>query len=174
MPDQPDDFFAELEAEIKEATAKAHLKADAANLRKKANNMRISPAERQRASDEFKSIQAIIEVTEWKSVAYGTLFTEQECDGCGSKHYTFLQFMKQEQKIREPGAKRWVRISRPNGDLPTLTIIQPLKTHICASCAGEHGFDVETPEIRLLPIEGQITVSGTYQQEDINESQEEN
>lgn len=164
-----DDFFAELEAEIAEATAKSRLKADATKLKKQAHNMRLSPAERQAAAAEFRSIQAIVEADEWKPIISAALFTEQKCDGCGSVHHTFLQFMQEEQKIRGLSARRWVRVALPDPYLPRQTIIQPLTTHVCSDCCTDHSFNVLAPEIRLMPREGNLTVSSTYIQGDIND-----
>lgn len=130
-----DPFFAELEAEIADATAKSKLKADAAALRKKALNQRLDAHTRARYADDLRALQAILDANEWKPIAYGALFTEQHCDGCDTIHHTFLQYMQQEERVQNPSTKRWVRISKPNGQLPRMTIVQPIITHVCASCA---------------------------------------
>jgi hypothetical protein len=164
-----DDFFAELEKEIKEVTAKSKLKADAAALKKQANNTRLAAWQRKQAAADFASLQAIIDATAWRPTAIGALFTEQHCDGCDTVHHTFLQYMLQEEKISNPSTRRWIRLLVPaDGSLPRQTIVQPIKTHMCASCAPEHGFDVDAPTFRLLPSLGNLTVSSTYVQGDIN------
>lgn len=163
-----DTFFADLEAEISAVTAKTKLKADAAKLKKTAHNMRLSPAERQAAATEFREIQAIVEADDWAPIRFCALFTEQSCDGCGSVHYTFLQYMQEEESTRSKSARRWIRTSMPVANLPRETIIQPLTTHICSDCCADHGFNVKAPEIRLMPREGNLTVSANYTQGDIN------
>lgn len=174
MPEQEEDaFFAELNAEIATATAKSRLRGDAAKLKREALNMRLSARTRQRAADELRSIQAIIEAETWQIIRSGALFAEQSCDGCGSVHYNFLQYMQQEQKIRDPRSVRWVRVLIPAEGLERETILQPLTTHICSDCCIEHGFDIERPNVRLLPREGSLTVSSTYIQGDINGQGEE-
>ena len=165
----PDNFFAELEAEIASATAKSRLKSDAAALKKTAHNMRISPQQRAAAAEEYKSIQAIVEADMWEAVRSGAMFAEQACDGCGSVHYNFLQYMQEERRVRDHHTRRWVRVGLPNPGLPKETIIQPLKCHVCADCCDDHGFNVKTPSIRLLPRGGALTVSATYIEGDIND-----
>lgn len=164
-----DDFFAELEAEIASATAKSKLKADASSLRKRANNMRLSSASRAEAAKEYRAVQAIVEADQWEVVRAAALFAEQLCDGCGSIHYNFLQYMQEEVKLKDHcHGRRWVRVVLPPLGLPQETIIQPLLTHICSDCAEDHGFNVHAPSIRLLPSEASLTVSSTYTQGDIN------
>jgi hypothetical protein len=167
---ETDDFFAELEAEIADVTAKAKLKGDAAKLKKQANNMRLSGAERARAAEDYHSLQAILEATTWKPIAIGALFTEQHCDGCDTIHRSFLQFMQQEEKVSNPSTRRWVRLPMPiEADLPRETIVQPIVTHMCAACCAEHGFNVDAPSFRLMPSLGTLSISSTYIQGDINE-----
>lgn len=168
MP-ETDPFFDELNREIAEATAKSRLKADAAKLKKQSNNMRISPAERQAAAAEFRTIQSIVEANEWEAVKCAAMFTQQHCDGCDSIHYTFLQYMQEEEKVRDRHSRRWMRIELPATRLPKETIIQPLVTHICSNCAPDHGFNIDAPEIRLMPSIGSLTVSHNYIQGDIND-----
>jgi hypothetical protein len=163
-----DDFFDQLNAEIAQITAKSKLKADATKLKKAANNMRLPASERQAALAEFRSIQSIVEADLWRAVKIAALFTEQKCDGCGSIHYNFLQYMLEEQMIKHPTTIRWTRVPIPPKGLARCSIIQPLATHVCADCGEDHGFNPQTPEVRLLPAEGGLTVSATYQQGDIN------
>lgn len=169
-----DDFFQLLDAEIAEAVAKSKLKSDAQKLKKRANNMQLSPAERAEAAAEWRSVQAIVEANDWEPVYSAAFFTEQNCDGCGSTHRTFLQYMQKEESVRKRNTFRWVRVPLPMAGLPKETIIQPLITHICADCAPDHGFDPEMPETRLMPLAGGLTVSSTYVQGDINGPQSEN
>ena len=165
---EPFDLFAELDAEIAKVSAKSKLKSDAESLRKKANNMRLDTEVRRRAAVEYREIQAIVEADLWEVVKTAALFAEQSCDGCGSKHFNFLQYMQQERKVRKHSDIRWVRIACPLGLRAKETIIQPLTTHICADCCEDHGFDAQRPTIRLMPHEGALTVSRSYIQEDIN------
>lgn len=165
-----DDFFDSLNAEIDKAIAKQALKKDAAKLKKDANNFQLSPRQRQAAAAEWRAIQAIVEANEWRPIQVAAFFTEQACDGCGSVHFNFLQYMQEEQKVKSASReKRWVRVLVPEGDLERTTIIQPLKTHICADCCDDHGFSARAPAIRLMPMEGGLTVSSTYNQGDIND-----
>jgi hypothetical protein len=163
-----DDFFAQLNAEIAEATAKTRLRADAEKLRKQALNMKLSTHERQRAAEDYKSIQAIVEASLWEPIKCGALFAEQTCDGCGSVHFNFLQFMQEERRVNQHKTRRWTRVPVPPIGLERETIIQPLSTHMCSDCCEDHEFNVLAPNIRLMPREGALTVSATYIQGDIN------
>lgn len=168
-----DDFLALLEAEIADASAKSKLKSDAKELKKKAHNMRLSTKARAEAAKEYREIQAIVEADQWIPIRSGALFAEQVCDGCGSIHFNFLQYMEQQRNFKNASTVRWVRVSLPNLELEKETIIQPLTTHICSDCCEDHGFDARKPTIRLMPVEGSLTVSHTYVQGDINGSSEE-
>lgn len=161
-----DDFFAELEAEIATATAKNKLKSDAVELRKKANNMRLPSATRAAASAEFKSISAILEAEAWTAVSTVALFTEQTCDGCGSVHRVFLQYMQLEQMKKKPSTQRWTRVAKPHPTLPRESLIQPHHTHICEDCCEDHGFAIIGAA--RLPANQAIAPSLNYLQEDIN------
>lgn len=164
-----DDFFAELEAEIATHTAKAKLKSDAEAARKKAHNTRLSPAARAEAASTYKELSAIVEAEQWGAVSTVALFTEQTCDGCGSVHRVFLQYMEVQAMIRKPSTQRWVRISKPVPEevLPRETLIQPHRTHICSHCCEDHGFALEAAS--HLPVsQSALSVSQTYLQEDIN------
>lgn len=163
-----DDFFAELEAEIASANAKRALKSDAAKLKRQATNERLSAITRKRAAEEYRAVQEIAEANQWEVTQCGALFAEQSCDGCGSIHYNFLQYMQQEAMVRKPSSTRWTRIPLPVAGMELQTIIQPLTTHICSDCCQDHGLNVLAPNIRLMPIGGALTVSATYQQNDIN------
>jgi hypothetical protein len=165
---EEDPFFAELNAEIAKATAKSRLKSDAAKLKRDSLNMRLDIHTRRRAAEEFKSLQAIVEANAWEAVRCAAMFAQQQCDGCGSIHTNFLQFMQEEEKITNRSTCRWTRVPVPAANLPRETIIQPLNTHICADCCKDHGFSVAAPEIKLLPLEGALTVSPSYLQGDIN------
>lgn len=171
MPEQPEDtFFAELNAEIAEATAKSNLKADAAKLKRQSLNMRLDARTRQRYAEDYKAVQAIVEANQWQQIMSSAMFTEQCCDGCGSVHYNFLQYMVKEEKLTNRSHIRWTRVPLPPKGLPRQTVIQPLKTHICVDCATDHEFNPNAPDIRLMPIEGAVTVSATYLSGDINET----
>lgn len=169
------DLFAELENEIAAATAKKALKSDAAKLKKQALNPRVSKRVRENAAAEFKAVQAIVEANQWEVIRCGALFAEQACDGCGSVHFNFLQYMQEEQPIsgNRSRARRWVRVSLPIPGVPIETIIQPLTTHICSDCCEDHGFNIHAPTIKLLPRDSGLTVSAGYTQGDINGAPEE-
>lgn len=167
--DSMDDFFAELNAEIAKHTAADQLKKSRDAAKKRANTVGLSSATRAKASAEFQELSKLLEASEWGAVKTIALFTEQSCDGCGSIHRTFLQYMEQQQMIRKPTSQRWVRISKPLDQtiLPRETLIQPMTTHMCADCCEDHGFMIDTADY-LKPREGVLTTSATYQQEDIN------
>lgn len=162
-----DDFFAELEADIAKHIAADKLKRDRDAARKKANTMTLPSAVRARASQEFRELNAMLSAQEWGSVKTVALFTEQTCDGCGSVHRIFLQYMELQQMIRKPTTQQWVRVSKPAADLPRETLLQPMATHICADCCEDHGFALLTAS-RLAPRPEAITPSPNYMQEDIN------
>lgn len=166
---ESDPFFAELEAEIASVTAKSRLKVDAIKLKRQSLNMTLDAHTRRRYADDFRAVQAIIDANMWEAVRYGALFTEQHCDGCDSVHHTFLQFMQEEEKVTNRSTRRWIRVAIPNGHLPRETIVQPLTTHICSNCCPDHGFNIDAPTIRLMPVEGALSVSSTYIQGDIND-----
>ena len=161
------DFFAELEADIAKYVEAAKLKKDRDAAKKRANTVTLPSAVRARASEEYKALNAILAAQEWGAVKTQALFTEQTCDGCGSTHRVFLQYMELQQMIKHPSTQRWVRVSRPKSDLPRETLLQPMVTHICADCCEEHGFGLLTGT-RLLARQDCLTTSSTYQQEDIN------
>lgn len=163
-----DDFFDFLNGVIDEAAKKQALKKDAAKLKKDANNFQLSPRARAKAAAEWRAIQAIVEANQWRVVQTAAFFTEQLCDGCGSVHHNFLQYMQEEVKVKNPSDRRWVRTALPEEGIERTTIVQPLKTHICSDCCDDHGFNANAPAIRLMPMEGGLTVSATYNQGDIN------
>jgi hypothetical protein len=164
-----DDFFASLNAEIETELAKTKAASNAEALKKKAHNMRLDPKTRAAAGEEYKAIQAALEAEQWITVSTTALFTEQSCDGCGSVHHIFLQFMECQQLKRKPTTQRWARVTRPSthSDLPRKTLIQPHRTHLCADCCQDHGFYLSSAEA-LLPTAQASVPSLTYVQEDLN------
>jgi len=164
-----DDFFASLNAEIETELAKTRAASNAEALKKKAHNMRLDPKTRAAAGEEYKAIQAGIEAEQWMTVSTTALFTEQTCDGCGSVHQIFLQFMECQQLKRKPTTQRWARVTKPTSwdELPRKTLIQPHRTHICSDCCQDHGFYLSAAEA-LLPATQVSVPSLTYTQEDIN------
>ncbi len=163
------DFFAELDAELATIMAKSKKAAQLKAARKKANNSRLPSATRQAAKSEFLALQSEVEASLWVPTASIALFTEQICDGCGSIHRTFLQFMELQTRVSKSSTQRWIRTSKPHPALPRETMIQPLTTHICADCCIDHGFDFH-PDSTRLEISTSLTVSPNYIQEDINAS----
>lgn len=162
-----DDFFAELEAEIAVATKASKLKADREAAKKRANNNHIPKAHRDRASADYRALDAELQTLEWVSTSTVAMFTEQTCDGCGSIHHVFLQYMETQQLIRKPTTQRWRRVTKPDPDLPRESLLQPMLTHICSNCCEDHGFALLTAK-RLKSRKETITPSFTYDQEDIN------
>lgn len=162
-----DDFFAELEADIAKHLSADKLKKDRDAARKKANTHTLPAHVRQAAGLEYKRIDQVLAAAEWQSVATVALFSEQACDGCGSTHRVFLQYMETQQLIRRPSTQRWNRVAKPTEGLPRETLIQPMTTHICAHCCEDHGFALLTAD-RLNRTDAVIAPSTTYTQEDIN------
>lgn len=162
-----DDFFAELEAEIAVSAAKTKVKADREAAKKAANNPHLNSAARQRASAEFRELSKLLEAEEWTIVSTVALFTEQQCDGCGSVHRVFLQYMERQSMVRKLSTQRYVRTPRPQPGTALETLIQPHRTHICADCCEDHGFAVSSANY-LHPADTVANLSTTYTQEDIN------
>jgi len=163
-----DPFFLELEAEIAKITAQDKLKAERDLAKKRANTTSLSSAARAEASGKFKALSAILEANEWGAISTVALFSEQTCDGCGSVHRIFLQFMELQQLIRKPTTQRWVRVSKPMPLLPKQTMIQPVITHLCADCCDDHGFNL-AHSLSLTSRVETVGPSMTYVQEDLNE-----
>lgn len=164
-----DDFFAELDAEIAKATRLDQIRRDRDNARKRANTKSLPSTTRAAASAEFKELSEILAAHEWRSTATIGLFHEQTCDGCGSVHRIFLQYMEEQVQIRRPETRRWVRISKPLNEhlLPRSTIVQPMTTHICSDCCEDHGFFLADAPM-LINGSGPLVPSLNYSQEDIN------
>ena len=161
-----DDFFASLNAEIATIVSTAATRTKAAEARKKANNPRLSTEARQRAAAEFSELSAIIEKDLWIPTTVIALFTEQSCDGCGSVHRVFLQYMELQTYRTKPSTQRYVRAARPTDTLPREVLIQPHRTHLCADCCEDHGFAIFEASY-LAPREA-VAPSFTYHQEDVN------
>lgn len=160
------DFFAALEADIAAAVSKTRLRADRDKAAKLAGNTKISSAIRARAKAELSELNAMLEAAEWGVQAIVALFTEQSCDGCGSVHRVFLQYMERQAMLRKPTTQRYVRVSRPSNS-PVEVLVKPHHTHICADCCHEHGFDLgEAAYLRGDSLVANLSPS--YQQEDIN------
>ena len=164
-----DDFFAELEADIAKYVEADKLKRERDAAKKRANTMTLSPSIRAKASEEFRELNNLLAAQEWASIKTIALFTEQVCDGCGSTHLLFLQYMELQHKVVGAPAQRWIRVSKPQPEaaLPRESLLQPMTTHVCASCCEEHGFLLLTAN-RLAPRQDAVTTSLTYHQEDIN------
>lgn len=165
-----DDFFADLEAEMNKAMSKSKRASDAEKARKAANNMRASTEDRRIAKNQWLEISKEIEAEQWMDSAIFAMFSEQTCDGCGSTHRTFLQYMLQQSMVRRPSTQRFVMIRKPVESLPRRMMVQALTTHICAHCCEEHGFYQEGRKMIHLP--SLMTVSGTYIQDEIETDEE--
>lgn len=161
------DFLAELDAELAEVAAKAKKASQLEKLRKQTNNMRLPSNLRAEAKASYLALQAEADQFSWLPTTSIALFSEQLCDGCGSVHRVFLQFMELQTHRTKPSTQRWVRVSKPLSDLPRESMIQPLSTHICADCCEDHGFGI-SPSTSRLETSTSITVSSNYIQEDIN------
>jgi hypothetical protein len=164
-----DDFFAELEAEIAKSVKSDQLKKDRDALRKRANTMTLSAETRARAAEEYRQINAVLAAQEYQAIKTVALFTEQTCDGCGSVHRIFLQYMELQQLVRRPSTQQWVRVTAPKPEavLPRETLLQPMTTHLCANCCEDHGFALLTAN-RLPSRKDTLVPSFTYEQADIN------
>jgi hypothetical protein len=163
---EPEDFLAELDAELSALASSSTRKAKAESLKKKLANTRLSSEVRREAREEFRILQAQIDAHQWVPISSIALFSEQTCDGCGSVHRTFLQFMEQQAYKPRPSTTRSLRVEKINLFLDREVIIQPLQTHVCADCCHEHGFAFARASF-LKPAEF-ITASQTYQQDDLN------
>ena len=106
MTFETDDFFAQLDAEIATFTKASKLKADREAAKRKANNMRAPASARAAAKAIFQALDAELAAQEWQAIKTIALFHEQTCDGCGSIHHTFLQFMEVSSLIRKPSTQR--------------------------------------------------------------------
>lgn len=161
------DFLASLDAELSEITAKAKKAGQLEALRKKANNPRLAHSARSAAKSEYLAVSFEVEALLWKPETSIALFSEQSCDGCGSVHRTFLQFMEQQVHVQKPNTRKWVRVSKPQALLPRESMIQPLATHICADCCEDHGFGI-SPTSARLETSTSVTAAAAYLQEDLN------
>lgn len=162
-----DDIFDLLNADIAKALEKTNLRKKAANLKKQAFDRTIGQAVRNKAMLEYRETLAQIEIEMWQPIGTAALMTEQQCDGCGSIHRTFLQYMEIQQHRSRPTSRRWMRVSFPHPTLPREVVIQPNKTHICPNCCDEHGFDTSTASFLGVGTTA-LTVSDNYLQGDIN------
>lgn len=164
-----DDFFAELEADIAKHLAADKLKRDRDNAKKRANTTSLPSGVRAAASAEYKQLNELLAAQEWKAISTVAVFTEQTCDGCGSTHRIFLQFMEHQSMVRQATNQRWVRVTkpRPESELPRESLLQPITTHICSHCCEDHGFGLIQAS-RLAPRAEAVVPSFTYQQDDIN------
>lgn len=166
-----DDFFDELNAEIAKHIAKTQIRKNAAAAKKIAMNRAVEEVKRLAALREYRELQAIIDADIWRPVSLVAFFTEQRCDGCGSHHHVFLQYMEQQVLRTKPSDKRWVRVSHPEPHLTKEVLIQVHRTHVCPDCCGDHGFDLESASRFDMPFP--LAVSTTYDQGDINAPTEE-
>lgn len=168
-----DDFFAELNAEIAKALEKTSMKDRAKELKRQAFDRTVGQRVRERAMAEWKSIQSMIEAEHWKPVATVALFTEQQCDGCGSVHRVFLQYMERQAHVNHRMGERYIRVTLPDPSLIRETLIQPHRTHICADCCEDHGFTLSF-SMSLSVSPSALNISENYLQGDINAPSEEN
>ena len=161
------DFFDELNADIAKIISKQKTLADAEKARKKSNDLRQSPAVRAEARAEHLEILALIEAAKWSIAKVVALFSEQHCDGCGSYHRVFLQYMEEHFVTSRPTSRKWVRVSKLNPDLPRGIMLQSHTTHICMDCCEEHGFELLGAQ-HIDPIPQALAPSLNYFQDDIN------
>jgi hypothetical protein len=162
------DIFDELNGIIEKALEKSNLRKKAASLKKQAFDRTVGARIREKALLEYRETLALIEIEMWQPVAVVALFNEQQCDGCGSIHRVFLQYMEIQSHKTRPSNRRWLRISLPSPGLPRETYIQPNRTHICPHCCDEHGFDITQAGHLALTDVGPLAISDNYLQGDIN------
>lgn len=165
-----DDFFDSLNAEIAAEVAKSNRAKDLEKHRKAANNRFATKEQRTMSKLEYERLKAALDAEQWGTECYYAMFSEQICDGCGSVHRTFLQYMAKQFAITNQSAQRFYPVTKPEfSDLPRRVMIQPLTTHVCADCCADHGFDFEeTDRMVLKPRKGGISVNPNYEAEDIN------
>ena len=171
----PDEIFAELDAEIALVAKNTSIKSNAEINRRKSLDIRRPKADRDVSKALYLEAVAIQEANAWLVEASCAMFTHQYCDGCGSSHWVFLQFMEKLSLIRLPTTVRWQRVPALRDGFPRETIIQNHKTHICSHCASDHGFTLEGTFGTLdLSSAEPFGISPTYYQEDANATNEEN
>lgn len=156
-----DKFFDALDVEIREQLRKTETIKKGTAARKRASTPFATAADRANWQEQ----QPIFEAEIYKSIATVALFAKQECDGCGSVHSMFLQYMERQIEYERPQNKRLKRVTKPAPGLPRETLIQKTTTHICADCCTDHGFSIED---NLIIIRDNIAPSQTYSQDDIN------
>ena len=162
-----DDFLAQLDAELSAQTAKSAKVKQLETLRQKAENLHVPSSVRGPAKAEWLTLSSELDTYIWQALSTSALFTEQTCDGCGSIHRTFLQFMEHQVHKTKPSTSRWVRVAKPQPSLPRETLIQPLSTHLCSDCCEDHGFAF-APTTRRLHLSESLTTSPLYHQDDLN------
>jgi hypothetical protein len=165
------DFLAELDAEI----AKVSSKADLTTKRKKAMsalyNPRSTSSAKAKAKASLEGINAQLAAIIWKPEASVAFFVEQSCDGCGSVHRMFLQYMQREVTWKTAVTTRWSRVNRPSPSLPREVIVQATETHVCGDCMEDHGFDYTTAEIKFISHSDPFVASPDYVQEELEEEE---
>lgn len=159
------DFLADLDLSIQQELAKQKIIRSGSAAKKRASTPFATSANK----EEWSLQQAAYEAEIWQPVALVAFFSEQQCDGCGSVHRMFLQYMERQIEYSKPSNKRLRRVEHPNLLLPKEAMVQYATTHLCSDCCADHGFPLPETVERIRFTET-ITASRNYHQEDINAS----
>ena len=157
-----DPFFDQLNAEIQQQLKKTKIVKSGKEARRKAANPFASPTDKQ----EWYEQREAFEAATWLPISTVALFAEEQCDGCGSTHRIFLQFMERQVETLKPANKRLRRVTHLNHKLPKECLIHRTTTHICADCCTDHGFDLESA-LKMIST-APVAASKLYSPEDIN------
>ena len=162
-----DDFLLELDRELSVATSRAKLQSDVSKARGKLLSSTISAEAKGALREEYAHLSEELNKILWRPIASVAFFAVQSCDGCASVHKTFLSHMQRQASVTNRTVMRWVRTPKPIPDLPTEVIMQATKTHICADCCHEFGFDLSTAEVKFSKYSEPFSVSVDYLQEEM-------
>ncbi len=161
------DIFAELDAEIAQATAKPKLEKDRKALMAKLRDNRLSREAAANIRNELSAVDQMLDSIIWTPMSAVAFFVQQDCDACGSTHKVFLQHMEKQSTGTHNPTTRYKRVRRPNPDLPCEVVVQQSTTHICADCCEDFGFSFPSAEIKFVSTEAPFAISPTYEQDDL-------
>lgn len=166
-----DDFLADLMKEVQKTTEEALLKSKVVDLQKKIRDRRFSDEKKLELLSDLGEAQARLQVIMWRPLANVAFFTTQKCDGCGSEHSVFLQYMQRQETTSGAKVSRYQRVSRPHPELPNEVIKQVTETHVCVDCCEDHGFTMSAAvskfQRNMLSDTRPFSVSSGYVQEEV-------
>lgn len=157
-----DPFFDQLNAEIDAAMKRAKRISSGKAARDRASTPFATAADK----ENWQLQREAYEAETWQSVAIVALFGEEQCDGCGSNHQVFLQFMEQQIEIARPANRRFRRVQKVTQGLPKKVLVHKTTTHICCDCCGDHGFELENAT--QIKSQTPVIASRFHHSEDIN------